>query len=430
MSRKKKTWFIYFICLGLAIALSKFTPQVVVSPQVTRPSTELRGVWLTNVASSVMFVPWGIERAIHQLAQLNFNTVYPVVWNRGQTFYPSSVAKRVTGRSQNLMLGVLRLGQDVLLSIVKQGHREGLRVIPWFEYGFMAPANSELVRRHPDWLTVRRNNTKTLKANLNEQDVPKTGKSKVQPSFQKVRQSISNQFVFKGVWLNPLHPVVQQFILDLIVEVVTQYDVAGIQLDDHFGLPVEFGYDSFTIGLYQQEHQGKSPPSDFLDSKWMRWRADKITKFMQRVFQTVKSIKPDCLVTLSPNPQDFAYRAYLQDWQTWVQRGLVEELICQVYRDDIKTFLAQLQQPALALARRKIPVGVGITTGSLNHPVAIAQIQQQVKLVRDRGFDGVSFFYWESLWGYIAPESPRERRAIFQALFSPPNKTQNFAGIN
>lgn len=68
---------------------------------------------------------------------------------------------------------------------------------------------------------------------------------------------------------------VQKFILDLIIEVVIQYDVAGIQLDYHFGLPVELGYDSFTVRLYQQEHQGKSSPNDPLDSEWMRWRADR-----------------------------------------------------------------------------------------------------------------------------------------------------------
>jgi uncharacterized lipoprotein YddW (UPF0748 family) len=215
---------------------------------------------------------------------------------------------------------------------------------------------------------------------------------------------------------------VQQFIVDLIVEVVTQYDVAGIQLDDHFGLPVELGYDPFTVRLYQQEHHGKSPPNDPLDSEWMRWRADKITDFMQRIFQAVKAVKPNAIVSLSPNSQNFAYRAYLQDWQTWVERGFVEELVLQVYRDDMSSFSAELSQPALQMARRQIPVGVGILSGLWSRPVSIEQIQQQVQAVRDRGFDGVSFFYWESLWGYIAPESPRKRRAAFQKLFSSPAK--------
>lgn len=48
----------------------------------------------------------------------------------------------------------------------------------------------------------------------------------------------------------------QQFLVNLIVEVVQRYPVDGIQLDDHFGLPIEFGYDPYTIKLYQNGHSG------------------------------------------------------------------------------------------------------------------------------------------------------------------------------
>lgn len=406
MNRKARTWFIYFLCLAMVLLILRTPRPVIVNAPTPSASTELRGVWLTNVASPVLFIPWRVNHALHQLSQMNFNTVYPVVWNRGHTFYPSAVAKRVTGRPQDRMLELLRFGQDVLAEIVKQGNKHGLKVIPWFEYGFMTPPNSALARRHPDWITVRQDSTKTLKEVLDEQQL-----------IQNVPKFIRNGLVSKQVWLNPLHPQVQKFIRNLIVEVVTKYDVAGIQLDDHFGLPVELGYDAFTVRLYRQEHQGQSPPNDPLNEEWMRWRANKISDFMQQIFKAVKAVKPNAIVSLSPNSQDFSYRAYLQDWQYWVQRGWVEELVIQIYRDDLKSFVTQLSQPALEVARRQIPVGVGILTGTWGRPVDIAQISEQVKAVRDRGFDGVSFFYWESLWGYLAPESPRKRRKVFQALF-------------
>ena len=411
MNRKSQIWFIYLLCVALTLLLLRSPPKVAINSSTPSVSTELRGVWLTNVASPVLFMPWRVNRALHQLSELNFNTVYPVVWNRGHTFYPSAVAERVMGRAQDQVLEIVRMGQDVLAEIAKQGKKQGLRVIPWFEYGFMTPPNSELARRHPDWLTIRRDRTKTFKEVPDEQDGLKEA-----PKF--IRQGLFN----KQVWLNPLHPEVQKFILNMIVEVVTQYDVAGVQLDDHFGLPVELGYDPFTVKLYQKEHQGKRPPDNPWDSEWMRWRADKITDFMAQIFEAVKAVKPNAIVSLSPSPQGFAYRAYLQDWQTWVQQGLVEELILQVYQDDLNSFVTELSHPAIQMARRQIPVGVGILTGTWKRPINIAQIQRQVKAVRDRGFDGVSFFYWESLWGYIAPESPRKRRQAFQALFSSPAK--------
>lgn len=398
MNRVARRWFYYLLCLGLVVSLTVFSlPSPPVYSQKATVTTEIRGVWLTNVASGVLFVPWGINRALNQLSALNFNTVYPVVWNRGQTFYKSAVAKNFTGSDIQPFLKLMHGGRDTLTTLVKLSKTKGLSIIPWFEYGLMTPHNSQLAKRYPDWLTIGQEGINSIQDNLPEE--------------------IDNGLVTKQAWLNPLHPEVQKFIQSLIVEVVKNYDVDGIQLDDHFGMPVQFGYDPFTIDLYQQEHQGKSPPTNPFNSEWMRWRADKITDFMAEIYQAVKAVKPNARISLSPNYQAFAYKYYLQDWESWVKKGLVNELILQVYRNDQSSFIAQLKQPAVEFARSQIPVGIGISTGTPRNPVQIAQIRKQVQAVRDRNFNGVSFFYWESLWGYITPESPQQRRKVFLKMF-------------
>ena len=419
MDKKFQTGLVCLLSLMLVVVLL-VVPAQRPTPPAAPALTELRGVWLTNVASAVLFRPGGVQQAFKQLSQLHFNTVYPVVWNRGHTLYPSFVLKRSIGRSQDPMLTSLRLGKDLLAEIVQQGNQQGLRIIPWFEYGFMAPASSALVQQHPDWLTSRQDGTTAIRSDWEQLALPNTTQAQSPSWLDLAQQKIWQQFSIRRVWLNPLHPEVQALILDLIVEVATHYDVAGIQLDDHFGLPVDFGYDAFTVKLYQQEHRGTPPPSNPLDPEWMRWRADKITALMERIFRAVKLVRPYCLITLSPNPQGFSYKTYLQDWQTWVQRGWIEELVLQVYRQSLPTFVAELKQPAVQLARQRIPVAVGILTGSWGRPVNMHQIQEQVQATRDQGFDGVSFFYWESLWSYIAPESPRTRRQGFKTLFVAP----------
>jgi uncharacterized lipoprotein YddW (UPF0748 family) len=47
----------------------------------------------------VLFKRDRLEAALQRLRELNFNTVYPTVWNWGYTLYPSRVAERATGRS-------------------------------------------------------------------------------------------------------------------------------------------------------------------------------------------------------------------------------------------------------------------------------------------------------------------------------------------
>ena len=346
---------------------------------------ELRGVWLTNIDSDVLFSREGIARAMQRLAQLNFNTVYPAVWNWGYTLYPSQVAERTFGQKIEPDPGLK--GRDILAEIIQHGRDKDLRVIPWFEFGFMAPADSELARRRPAWITNRFDGTQIKM----EGDHPR-------------------------VWLNPFHPDVQQFILDLILEIVTKYDVDGIQFDDHFGLPSEFGYDEFTVDLYKKENGGQSPPEDPKDPKWIRWRANKITEFKERVFKGIKELKQDCIISLSPNPQRFSYEFFLADWETWERRGYVEELIVQLYRDDLNIFIQELERPEVEAARTHIPVGIGILSGLKNRPVSMEQIQKQLEVVREKGFSGVSFFFYESLWNW-APVSPESREAALAELF-------------
>ncbi len=370
----------------MAVMLLGHFPQVA-SSQLNRPKTEVRGVWLTNVDSDVLFSRARLSNAVQRLARLNFNTVYPTVWNRGYTLYPSTVAERTVGRTIAPTPGLQ--GRDVLAELVEQSHEQGLSVIPWFEFGLKAPANSELVRRHPDWITYRRNARHIMKGNQKNQ-----------------------------VWLNPFHPLVQRFIVGLIAEIVTKYDVDGIQIDDHFGLPLDLGYDTFTASLYQRENRGRRPPRNPRNPAWMRWRANKITDLMTQIHKAVKTRKPNCLVTLAPNSQDYAYQTALQDWRTWAQRGLVEEIVLQVYRDDLKTFIKELERPEIRAAKGRVPVSVGILAGLKNRSQPIKHIQQQVQATRNRGFAGVSFFFYESLGN---------RDAAFQSLFPTPVSRPNIA---
>ncbi len=413
MNYSVRRLFNFLICLGLVFSLIIFSllSLPLASQDVIPPKkNEIRGVWLTNVASGVLYVPWGINRALNQLETVKFNTVYPVVWNRGYTFYNSKLAKQVTGRTAEPLLRLLHFGQDVLQQIITLGNQKKLRVIPWFEYGFMTPSNSSLARFYPHWLTIENSGEKTILHGPQEL-------IKISSGDFRIRQFV-RRFFRQEAWLNPLHPEVQSFIKGLILEVVQNYDVDGIQLDDHFGMPVTFGYDEFTIKLYQKEHQGKSPPNNPSNPEWMRWRADKITAFMAEIAKDVRSIKPNIVISLSPNSKYFAYKNYLQDWETWVNKGLIDELVIQVYRHNKTDFITELKQPALKSAIQKIPVGVGIFTGNPQTPIEIKQIREQVEIVRQTKFNGVSFFYWETLWGYMTPEPPKQRRKNFLELFS------------
>ncbi|MEM6520653.1 MAG: glycoside hydrolase family 10 protein [Cyanobacteria bacterium P01_D01_bin.71] len=365
-------------------------------------ASEIRGVWLTNVDSAVLFSRAAVEQTLQQLANYRFNTIYPTVWSWGYTLYPSSVAAQAIGYSQGLYPDFDATGRnvawenaqsdhDALQEVITSAHAHNLSVIPWFEFGFMAPAVSPLAQRHPNWLTQKQ-------GNLPEARFHQEGEH-------------------TRVWLNPFHPEVQQFLLELIGELMENYEVDGLQLDDHFSLPVEFGYDPYTVSLYRQEHDGRWPPTNPRNAEWMRWRADKITAFVGRVFQVIKARRPTAILSVSPNPAHFAYGRFLQDWPRWQQIGYVEELIVQVYRDNLDTFRQTLRDREIQRSRDHIPTGVGIMAGLRHQPVSMSLIQQQVQAARDMGFDGVSFFFYETLWQLAPGETMADRTGTLRQLF-------------
>ena len=396
------------------------------SPPILNAPVEIRGVWITNVASSILFSPGGIPRAIHQLADLQFNTLYPVVWNRGKAFYHSDALKKVTGQAIAPLLNWMHLGQDPLQSMVALSHQQNMRILPWFEYGFMVPLKSELAQRHPDWLTTRQNGSRVLPEEIparlpNDLQPASVPKNSFKPEAEAPPKGFLARLLNSGApeqiaWLNPLHPAVQTLLIDMVEEVVTHYPVDGIQFDDHFSLPVEFGYDPYTVSLYQAEHSGQSPPDNPADEDWIRWRADKLSRFVEILHARLKAKCSTCQLSLSPNPAKFAYRFYLQDWRLWVKKGWIDDLVVQLYRDDIAQFDSELEKQALREASDRIPVSIGILTGTWQKPIPFEQIREQVEHSRDRQFAGVSFFYWDTLWSYFTPESPEQRRQNFRTL--------------
>ena len=369
-------------------------PQLIAhltTPPPAGSASELRGVWLTNVDSEVLFSRDNLAAAIDQLVDCHFNTLYPTVWNGGFTLYPSAIAEAVLGERQRLHPGLTRspredaqTGRDMLQECLDLAHRQNLRVIPWFEYGFFARKGNSLRQRQPDWFTHQQDGT-YLDSHQME-------------------------------WLNPFHPEVQQFFLALIDEIMTHYAVDGLQIDDHFGLPTGFGYDPYTTQLYRSE-TGKLAPRDPQEPDWMRWRADKITQFVKQVAHTIKTRRPRAIFSVSPNPPEFSYQNFLQDWPQWVQTANVDEIVIQTYRWNLTSFVNELQKPSIQALRSQVPISIGVLSGLRNRPMPLPIFKQQCQAVRAHGYAGMAFFFYETLW-QPSGESPEQRKATLKALLT------------
>ena len=319
-----------------------------------------KAVWLTNVDSRVMNSRTNLAAGLERLARLGFNTIYPAVWQRGFTLYPSQVAQELTG--ELVLSNSPFVGRDLLAEIIELAQPFNIQVIPWFEYGLMVPPQSSIALQYPDLLTCD-----------------------VHGNIQRLQGANGQRD--PHAWLNPCHDRVRKFIVDLIADVVNRYPVAGIQLDDHFAFPVELGYDRLTQQLFKRSGSWQ----------WDDWRAGQLTSLLQEIVSSVKAIRRDCQISISPNPLDFSKRRYLLDWQKWCELGLVDELVLQVYRDRLDLFDRELAKPEVRAINQKIPTLIGILTGLRTRSIDTQMIGSQVNSIIDRQFGGYACFFYETL---------------------------------
>ncbi len=350
----KKIVFVLLIILNLSVN--------------AQPLLQFRATWLTNVDSYVLATDNSIVEAVNYLSSIGVNVIFPVVYNKGYTIYPSEIMDSLF--NSPTIPDASFQNRDFLERLVIEAHRVGIEVIPWFEFGFSSSYSlngGHIVAKYPSWAT------KNFQGNL----------------------VVKNGFD----WLSGINPEVQNYMLSLVTEVLDKYDVDGVQGDDRLpAMPVEGGYDSVTVSIYQSEHSGANPPNNAGDTNWKRWRADKLNEFLWRMRDSVKIRGNHLILSSSPTPYPWGYDEYLQDSKYWAQNNVVDNIIPQLYRYDFSGYQSVLSQ-SLQQIRSVNPniyfAGVLIKAGSwVTTPTLISQI---INHNRTNNVNGECTFFYEGL---------------------------------
>ncbi len=342
--------------------------------QATMPMPrELRGVWIaSHHHSGVWQSREGLARALDQLVEHGWNTIFPAVWNQSFTAWPSAVMERHGLPKQDPV--VAETGLDPLQLAVDLGKERGLTVIPWLEYGFAAEpvgAQRRLLAAKPEWAARDRRGQVVEHGGLR--------------------------------WLNGLEPEVQNFLEGLFLEVVERYAVDGVQGDDHIALPLTGSHDASTLTRYRQA-TGRTPAARDDDPRWSRYRIEGLNHWVQRMGERIHRVRADLLWCLSPAPLPTGLSQLMQDSASWLREGQVDLLLPQLYRNKAKAFQQVLEgnlQPLPAERRRQVIAGLALRAN--NQDLDADTVLQMVRLSRQKGLGGVAVFHHTPL---MAGERP------------------------
>lgn len=333
-------------------------------------SEPVRGVWLTNVASDALYTKENIVKAVLKCKELGINTIFVVTWNKAKTMYRSAIMKDFTGVEIDPILDPQNKGRDPLQELINIAHANNIKVFAWFEFGFASSYNENggaLIKLKPEWASLTSNGSICTKNNFD--------------------------------WMNALDPEVQEFISSLVLEVVKNYDVDGIQGDDRLpAMPSSGGYNPKVISRYKAEHGGIPPPENYKDFEWVNWRSEILNNYLKQLYQDIKAIKPDCIVSMAPSVFPWSKEEYLQDWPSWINFGYVDMLCPQVYRKDSLSYKNTLKQTMSYIVPEK---------RHLFYPGVLIQVNDQrpskdlfnfmLKTNREYGINGEVYFFYEGL---------------------------------
>jgi len=351
---------------------------------VEPPKTEIRAVWLTTVfgldwpgkpaknAAEEKMQQQELLNILDRLEEANFNVVFLQARLRGDVIYRSSIepfSQVFTGKH-----GV-KPGYDPLRFAIEECHKRGMECHAWFvtfplgtERSVRLQGKNSVVKKHPK--LVRKH---------------------------------------EGEWyLDPGQPGTTDYLLSLVRELVSSYDIDGIHFD-YIRYPDKAN--SFSDkALHQARGKGKSLAN---------WRRENINGLVTRIYDEVKLLKPWVQVSSSPlgkysriekvpNAGWTAYESVFQDPKEWMGKGKHDMVVPMMYylHDNYFPFVDNWAE--ISNGRLIVP-GLGVyRMEEENANWAVTDITDQIDYSRYHGGAGAAFFRCAQLLN--------DRNGLFQEI--------------
>lgn len=312
-----------------------------------------------------------IQAMVNQIASLNYNAIAVHARYRGDaTYFPNKTNSLFPNNEpRSPAAGSV----DVLEQFVTHGHAAGLKVYAYVNTHLVTDgANSDarpnhVVNVHPDWITWAYNGGSPI---------PQTTATDSE-----------------GLWLEPALPEVRYYIADICGDIMMNYACDGIILDRIRYPQTAFtrankdhGYHPQAIAAFNAAY-GKSGIPSPSDPDWIQFRRDQITLAVQEIHNTITAIDPANELLAYPIGRfSDAINFNYQEWTKWLNAGVIDGVLPQIYSTNNGTFSSVADQHLAAYGGERL---LGVTLNAFTSGV---DVDGQIAITRAKGFDGVSPF--------------------------------------
>ncbi len=270
---------------------------------------ELKGVWIRPTYHSIE----EITSVLNRIAASGINNVFLETYYHGQTIFPSKIMEQYGFIKQNPEFAEF----DPLRVWINEAHKRGIKIHIWFESFYVGNKPPEtnpnyILAVKPEWANYQ-------KRNADSETIP---------------YSVSEH---NGYFIDPANPEVQDFLSNLINEIILKYRPDGINLD-YIRYPQSlapnysnydmsnWGYTKFAREEFSQMYGIDPIDIAATDPMWYHWknyRAKKVTDFVAKIGQLCRDNNISITAVIFPN-REMAMDTKMQDWRTWSMMNYVD----------------------------------------------------------------------------------------------------------
>jgi len=309
------------VVVGLLVLMTSGTAPS--SAQISQAGPgQFRAYWVDSFGPG-LYTEAEIEQLVAETRAANFNAIVAQVARRADCLCNRSIMPRTEAE-------IDPYPYDPLQTLIDRAHAAGIEVHAWLNAGVMWAG--DLPPRDPDHVFHAHG-----------------------PAAAKAENWVTRRFdgAVRGgnlYFFDPGHPAAADYIVEMYLSIVRNYDVDGINLDfirypdfnSGENIP-SWGYNPVALARFQAL-TGRRDVPDPTDPEWMAWRRDQITGIVRRIYLESYALKPLLRVsadtitygTISGDAgawtQSRPYREVLQDWRGWMAEGILDLNIPMNYR--------------------------------------------------------------------------------------------------
>ncbi len=368
----------------LTVPETSFSEQSLVLNPRTSPLSEGRGVWIVR---DQMTSPESIRKVVDDCEKAGFNALFVQVRGRGDAYYKSATEPRADALADQPE------DFDPLALAIELGHEKGMQVHAWlnamYSWGLGPKPESpkHILNRHPEWVLMNR-----------------AGKRLSEYTREELREHRA-----EGSFLSACIPACREYLADVYLEVVNNYDVDGIHFDfirfpfasNRVDDPWDLGYSPLSRAAFKEEHGFDPLDIDPEDREkveiWNDWRREGVGRLVGEVTRRAHAAKPGIRVSAAVlNRYHLARGAHcFQDWIVWMQKGLLDTCCIMAYDTDNDIVANRIRMAVENQGPATVWAGLAANWRGNRTGGAFESILDRVELVRRQNPEGIMFFAYK-----------------------------------